>query len=262
MVAGNKGRVVTWMDAISQARGWAPYALFFCCFCSTKMQYYFCLQMKSKGGGASLSVAAAAAGALSRRRSAASTSSGESRAIRRICRIRGHPLAAQDNGNSFPGSEAKHSATARRNPPINLLKIYSHALFRGPVRGFLSRIHCYSRLPPADRLFVAARVLLCCPRGLALLSSPLFVDALSASVVVRIFLRLTACRLLLPEFFSAAPAAFLLLALLSSPLFVAALFASVVARIFLRLTACRLLLPEFFCAAFAAFLLLLSLGHK
>ena len=118
VVAGNKGRVVTWMDAISQARGWAPYALFFCCFCSTKMQYSFCLQMKSKGGGASLSVAAAAAGALSRRRSAASTSSGESRAIRRICRIRGHPLAAQDNGNSFPGSEAKHSATARRNPPI------------------------------------------------------------------------------------------------------------------------------------------------
>ena len=50
VVAGNKGRVVTWMDAISQARGWAPYALFFCCFCSTKMQYYFCLQMKSKGG--------------------------------------------------------------------------------------------------------------------------------------------------------------------------------------------------------------------
>jgi len=50
VVAGNKGRVVTWMDAISQARGWAPYALFFCCFCSTKMQYSFCLQMKSKGG--------------------------------------------------------------------------------------------------------------------------------------------------------------------------------------------------------------------
>ena len=47
VVAGNKGRVVTWMDAISQARGWAPYALFFCCFCSTKMQYSFCLQMKS-----------------------------------------------------------------------------------------------------------------------------------------------------------------------------------------------------------------------
>ena len=49
MVAGNKGRVVTWMDAISQARGWAPYALFFCCLCSTKMQYSFCSQMKSRG---------------------------------------------------------------------------------------------------------------------------------------------------------------------------------------------------------------------
>ena len=56
------------------------------------------------------SVAAAAVGALSRC-SSASTSSGESRANRRICRIRGHPLAAHDHGNSFSGSEGQpHSA--------------------------------------------------------------------------------------------------------------------------------------------------------
>ena len=57
--------------------------------------------------------------ARTRHRSAASTYPDESRAICRIHRIRDHPLAAHDYGSSFSGSEARHSATARRNPQIS-----------------------------------------------------------------------------------------------------------------------------------------------
>ena len=114
--------------------GVGPSALFFLQSYCTKMQYSLFFAMKrlqthreSLRTAAAVTfkvtvnrhgLAAACGPARTRHSSAASTSPDESRAIRRFCRIRGHPLAARDHGNSFLGSEAKHSATAWRNPPI------------------------------------------------------------------------------------------------------------------------------------------------
>jgi hypothetical protein len=61
------------------------------------------------------------------------------------------PLAAHDHGNSFSGSEAKHSATAWRNPPIFLLSRTRHsssALRRSLERGL--RVRCFRRCIPCN----------------------------------------------------------------------------------------------------------------
>jgi hypothetical protein len=138
------------------------------------MQYSFCFAMKMLQTVGARPGSCLRHGALLRTRGLVGccTSSGASRAIHRIPRIRDHPLAAHDHGNSFSGSRARHWSIARRNPRISacagshcvedIFSRFISWLFEG---SYTRSISWRSRRPPPPDLLshIAARNFLLSP---------------------------------------------------------------------------------------------------